>query len=334
VCSSGSVQPVPSQEQCINCPVGQSSPSNASLCYACDNNTIADLPGTPLCIQCGANTVANPQYSQCVWDCDKLTFNVLTEAETSYNITKLSHWDITYGDSTIYASLCKHHPMCDNETYVCMIGNDTNMLDMGRIPAIAELPGSTGVSFTFTYGDVMWRGFGNNFTYCNTVVNMRCDPLQKDSSPVVYNDTDFDSDCVMVIEWAHRDGCPLCSHLDWSYRETACNDGKKTKTFYWTNQMCVDGQTLPEPEISDCQPQVAVNYTTVIVGVVLGVVALVAAAAGIGFLWWRHRKLYKDYSSLQNENVQLANKSQTTHITVEKEEVSPPVEVEHKEEEF
>ncbi len=205
-------------ETCLNCDIGQSSSVGATSCFFCGNNTIADLPGTPSCIECGNHTVAVAKNTKCGYDCSSLV--IVPEnswLRTVYNITRLKYElrcfeiikalfsessSIPYGDSVITFSLCGHNPECDNETYVCMIGNDTftGMVDMGRIAAIDELTGHSGLQFTFTYGDTF--GFRANQSACSTVLIARCDPSSTDP-PVVYDDSKFSSDCVMVLQWNH-----------------------------------------------------------------------------------------------------------------------------------
>ncbi len=78
--------------------------------------------------------------------------------------------------------------------------------------------------------------------------------------------------------------------------------------------MCVGGVSLPPEYADSCGKQVTIDYTTLIVGVVIGGVVVVAAIGGIGFLWWRNKKLYVAYRNLHSHNVPMEPQSTEAEV--------------------
>jgi len=216
-------------------------------------------------------------------------------------------WSIEYGDGIIYGSLCGHNPMCNDETYICFVGNDTftgfTMLDMGRIASITELAGNSGVQYKFLLGDTFGFGFRQNQTTCTTTLNIRCDPAVQTGTPVVYDDTNFNTQCSMVLAWNSIYGCPFCTPDDYSFVDGDCTNGNTMRHYYWTSSLCVGGSALPADGPVPCTRQVSFNQNSVVIGVVVAVVVVVLVAGAIGFLFYRNKKLTLAYRDLKSHTL-------------------------------
>jgi cbb3-type cytochrome oxidase subunit 3 len=116
--------------------------------------------------------------------------------------------------------------------------------------------------------------------------------------------------------------CPQCEEKDYSYYDKECVNGQKERVYYWTTPFCYGGAKLPPSALVECSnissiflrnfllifdsgSEVTLRTTTIIIAIVAGSVAFIAALGVIIFLYWKHKKLYKDYSQLKNSNIPL-----------------------------
>ena len=77
------------------------------------------------------------------------------------------------------------------------------------------------------------------------------------------------------------------------------------KRTYFKKNACYGGEAVPSTETVACHATVSVSSTTAaILGVVLSVTIL-SCLGGLGFLYYKNRRLYADYTQLKNSNIPM-----------------------------
>jgi len=174
------------------------------------------------------------------------------------------------------------------------------------VVSITELtPVRSGLSFAFDYGDPHPLNPG---VPCTAQLEIRCDFSSDVGAPVLDSFPGASmfggnsSSCQLSFLWRTKYGCTMCAADDYAFYDDC--DSKK-RVYFWLNPLCFGGEQLPENQEIECKGDSKVSKSTVITLISLGTLLLVAAAGGIGILYYKNRKLYASYTQLRTSTIPL-----------------------------
>jgi len=316
LCPPGSIAPEAGYSQCVPCDPGFTSDLERSQCVTCPLDSIADVAGSPSCIPCGNGTSSNVNRTACVFDCGSVSVpNIYSE----YNLTLFRSFTFPYfpeyvNDSSIpflyyiNGSLCGWSENCRDEfgqpmhSYLCLQNRTAdlvfNTINLGRVVSILPLKGASdsGLILQFSGGD----HFGE--MECTASITLYCDPQISTGDPVPVGNSSIinDSSCNIHLAWTSKFACPQCKQKDYQDFYLECIDGTQQHVWVRNNDHCYGGMPLPATEYLPCVVPVSMHPTTATILVVILVIVFVVILAGIGYLYYKHRKLYASYVRLQN----------------------------------
>jgi hypothetical protein len=134
-------------------------------------------------------------------------------------------------------------------TYVCLNhSNFASIIDIGKIVAFHPINGSQGLMVHYSHAS----------SNISTFIEITCAPNIELGSPTLNSPFNFNNLSQNINNsinflWNTKYGCPFCTSNDYKFRDSSCVNGKITRTYYWFNQYCFGGVSLPNPVSQDCQ---------------------------------------------------------------------------------
>jgi len=314
-CPPGTSSNAPKSSVCQPCDAGMTSLSGSTSCEACPAGTFSDRPAFP-CLNCGNSTVPNIDSTECEYNCNQI--QVVGSAH-NYSLEAIQSWIFNFGptgtnneqQATLQGTFCGYNPFCIDahsvplHTYAC---NDSNtLLPIELAKTISFLDEKDGKGFTTL--------LQNELLGCATVIRMVCDPMAGNGAPA-YDSSMYPTNyqnsyyqyfldtCKVFLTWRSVYGCALCQSSDFGYYDSDCIGGSAVRTFYQKSN-CNGGETLPPKMTIACVENVILTKGA-IAGIIISVLILIIAASAVGVhFWWKHKKLYSQYSQLKNTHLPM-----------------------------
>jgi len=303
--------------------------SGHNACKPCNNGTFADQDGLPFCIRCGTGTSSLPSGTSCYFDCS----NVILEDQNGttlagvYDISQLGTWNVSYVQAVnttavefnAWGSICEWNPSCIDDfsglpqnTYICLRdASHEYMEEIGKIVSIVPREnGKQGLQLQYA----SWS------SECLTNLELICDPSVGISGPIVKQPFDYFNyitNCQLNLTWNTIYACPQCTEGNIKYFDSQCDNGMQTRRYYFVNSFCFGGAELPASVQLPCANQLSVKVEIAIIAVVVGFIVLVAGAGTISYLYFKNKKLYKEYSRLKESNIPLDEKEADDFVALD-----------------
>jgi len=257
----------------------------------CGDNQFVDIEGATECDQCGDNTSANEDRSDCLTTCifetkegKQFDFNNLTESGPfDIGLSNLLWLNVCYKRSS--SLLCIDSAGKSIDTYSCQVNNQGFGIDSGHILNVDFEEGTDDIIMTYSNGQTT--------TDCpnpiQTKVHFHCDPSTDLSLPYSLPQS---NSCNILLQWNITIACPLCVDDDYVYRESDCENGKTTSG-YIKHGACY-GLAVKDTNTVECTTVWSVSVPII---VAVSIVFVIFVIVIIIIVVW-NGKLHRDYTAL------------------------------------
>ncbi|EKX51696.1 hypothetical protein GUITHDRAFT_102302 [Guillardia theta CCMP2712] len=324
---------------CAPCPPGQFAAGGGSSCAPCTAGTFTATPGSSSCRLCGHGTFSHIGAASC--DVSPTNCRYTVDDETIYdlgelarvgkpmwgpvvdsnnsmnyyiNICSQSHANGTCagrGGDAARSFACQESTLFDDFNDNAFAVSRLHVLQSDQVPDCNDSLGDTmafytlpqrprnGLMVSIQGGEKCWNGGTRSLN-----ITMYCDPEAGPGFPSLIPGMPVEQKkCGYALQWRSQYACPLCTNEDMRTLPGECSvTGKRPVHMVWKEpKVCHGGLDLPEVIYEDCQA-VLLDKSKVTMIIVSGVSVFGILLTGLIYLYFRNRKIYREYSVLKEQN--------------------------------